>query len=139
MMELGFDRDLFINQMHGPGSAMLSCIFLCVLGNVCIVQISTNDSQSFYCYSIVHSSRCARSMNLHFFLSQHNLISNHQGYGNHTTFMIMFIIYFANIILTMYYNLYLLHIPFHLIMLSSNDYINYNDKVIIKYNLRDKE
>ena len=63
----------FINQMHGPGSATLSHRFLCVLGNVCIVQISTNDSQSFYCYSIVHSSRCARSMNLHFFC--HNIIS----------------------------------------------------------------
>ena len=138
-MELGFDRDLLSIKCMDQGVPCYSRRVLCVLGNVCIVHISTNDFQSFYCYSIVHSSRCARSMNLHFFLSQHNLVSNHQGYGNHMTFMIMFLIYFANIIFTMYYNLYLLHIPFHLIMLSSNDYINYNDKVIIEYNLRDKE
>jgi len=130
----------FNNQMHGPGSATLSHRFLCDLGNVCIVQDSTNDFQSFYCLSIVHLSRIACSMKPTLYCHNKILLVIIKGMGNHTTLMIMFIIYIAKFNIYFCIITYTLCIfPFHITMLSSNDYIHENDKVLIEYNLRDEE
>ena len=126
--------------MHGPGSATLSRIFLCDLGNFCIVQDSTNDFQSFYSLSIVCLFNFARSMKPTLLCHNKILLIIIKGMRNHTTLMIMFMIYITKYNLHLCFITYTLCIfPFHITMLSSNDYIHENDKVLLEYKLRDEE